>query len=307
MPAELRRVGGLLWWSGRDCQAGSLSLASGAVRMFSGMHCRLWPSPDGRRALALSGDPAFLFVERSLAVLSTTGRRVGTIRHPSGYLAAPPAWSPDGSSIALCVVRDDGPAVIVAHGGERHTIRRACYPSWSGQGRLVVAGSRARTVRVGSRTVLAAKTIRRLLESRSAGVRALAARGRSVLASIVAPSDYAYEPNAAALALVGPGQAPTTISLPSGRSPVAVSLVPDEHALWYWDSLRDQAIALSIPDGHRVGPRDADWLAWSPDGHFVAAATRSGLAVSTWPGGERMALFPLLAHDVVWTRAPASG
>src|SRR5919197_488525 len=154
---------------------------------------------------------------------------------------------------------------------------------------MVVSGTRSGgpAIRPGPARVVWSSPARGPVHSGSARARSLQRR-RSAASSRAARPACAPWLLAAAACLQASSHPATT---PTNRT--------RRRALWYWDSLRDQAIALSIPDGHRVGPRDADWLAWSPDGHFVAAATRSGLAVSTWPGGERMALFPLLAHDVV--------
>jgi hypothetical protein len=92
--------------------------------------------------------------------------------------------------------------------------------------------------------------------------------------------------------------------LPPDRLPTAIGLAPDGSAFWYFDAARSTAVLVRLPGGQRPEPFDAHWLSWSPDGRYLAAATGRGIVLSRWPDGEEIAVLPVQALDVTWTRAP---
>jgi hypothetical protein len=63
-------------------------------------------------------------------------------------------------------------------------------------------------------------------------------------------------------------------------------------------------VLVRLPGGRQIEPFGARWFSWSPDGRYLAAATRDGIALSRWPGGEEVAVLPVEASDVTWTRSP---
>jgi hypothetical protein len=138
------------------------------------------------------------------------------------------------------------------------------------------------------------------------GVSALAASGERLAGAFVAATGKRLLPEAASVAVITlAGEVEFSAVLPSDRLPTAIGLAPDGSALWYFDAAGSRAVLLALPGGRQLQPFGARWFSWSPDGRYLAAATAEGIVVSRWPDGEEVAVLPVQAGDVTWTRSPS--
>jgi hypothetical protein len=129
--------------------------------------------------------------------------------------------------------------------------------------------------------------------------------GDRLAAAFVAVTGKQLLPEAAAVAVVTTaGEIVFSAPLPPDRLPTAIGLAPDGSGLWYFDAARSAAVLLQLPGGRQREPIGARWFSWSPDGRYLAAATRDGIVLSRWPDGDDVAVLPVRASDVTWTRAP---
>jgi hypothetical protein len=308
LPAELRQAGGIIWWSDTACQVGSVALSSGTVERIPQEHCRLWPAPDGRIAATVTKRRAEVLEGRGIRLF--TAEAAPVISHTPGFLSSEIAWNADGAAFAVCIGTRKGTVVdIVTPGAGTSTLADACVPAWLPDGRLAVMRSRPVSIEVGGKRVLGPRAFDALLptapEDATRAVSALAAGGGRLAAALVATTRERLLPEAAALAVMTEaGEIGFSAVLPQDRLPTAIGLSPDGSALWYFDAARSNAVLLRLPGGQRPAPFDARWLSWSPDGRYLAAATGRGIVLSRWPGGEEVAVLPVQASDVTWTRSP---
>jgi hypothetical protein len=309
LPAELRDEGGVVWWSSTDCDAAALTLSSGAVTRLGPERCRIWPSPAGTAALAVTARRSAALEGRGLDYVTLDGEsRVAF--HTPGFIGSEVAWSPDGRRAALCLGTRDGTVVDVyrAVPAYRHRVVGACAPAWLGDGRLAVSFAGPVSIEVDGRTVLGANEARQLLPSvgrrERRAITALAGSGDRLVAGLVVASDVRLLPSSAALVVLGPGGIEYQALLSEDVLPTTVGLAPDGSALWYYDAGKARAVIVSIPGGRRVPIFDARWVAWSPDGSQVATATEEGIVLRRWPDGQELARIPVDAADVSWSRGP---
>ena len=112
-------------------------------------------------------------------------------------------------------------------------------------------------------------------------------------------------PSSAAVAVVAAdGDIRFSAHLPADVLPAAVGLSPRGDALWYFDAADGNAHIVAIPGGREQPPYGARWVAWSPDGAYVALARERSLSIVTWPDGIEVEKIPVAANTVAWTRAP---
>ena len=310
LPGELREEGGVLWWSDAQCRAGSLELASGVVASFPAAHCRLWPAPDGSVAVALSARRSDALEGRGLVLArDRRGEDEVVLGHSPGFLGSELSWNPFGSTFAVCFETRRGAVVdVIAPGQTIGTLEGACSPAWLSDGRLAVARSRPLSIEVDRRVVLDRTQAAELLPSIPRGatraVSALGAGDGRVVAGLVAVSGKRLLPYTASLVvLTDSGEIEFTAQLSPDTLPAAVGLSPDGQALWYFDAGERTAAIIAVPGGSRLLPFGARWLAWSPDGRYLAAATGEGIVISSWPDGDRVAEVPVVANDVSWSRS----
>ena len=311
LPGVLREEGGVLWWSDAQCRAGSLELASGVVVSFPAAHCRLWPAPDGSVAVALSARRSDALEGRGLVLArDRRGEDEVVLGHSPGFLGSELSWNPFGSTFAVCFETRRGAVVdVIAPGQTIGTLEGACSPAWLSDGRLAVARSSPLSIEVDGRVVLDRKEVAELLPSVPRGatraVSALGAGDGRVVAGLVAVSGKRLLPYTASLViLTDSGEIEFTAQLSPDTLPAAVGLSPDGRALWYFDGGERTAVIIAVPGGSRLLPFGARWVAWSPDGRYLAAATGEGIVISSWPDGDRVAEVPVVANDVSWSRSP---
>jgi hypothetical protein len=311
LPAELRDEGGVMWWSSTGCDAGGLTLSSGAVTRIRGEHCRIWPSPTGAAALTVTARRSAALEGRGLSYVTLDGNR-RVVFHTQGFIGSEVAWSADGAQAALCVGTRDGTVVDVYRSvpGERDSIPGPCAPAWLGDGRLAVSRAGPVSIEIDGRAILGPDEARELLPSvgrrERRAISALAASGERLVVGLVAASDVRLLPSSAAVAVLrSDGQIEFAAHLQEDVLPAAVGLAPDASALWYYDAGQGNAVIVSIPGGARAAIFDASrWVAWSPDGSYLAAATEEGIVVRRWPEGQELARIPVEAADVSWTPTP---
>lgn len=311
LPAELRDAGGVLWWSSVDCRAGALALSSGVVTRIPGERCRIWPSPDGAAAVTVTARRAAALEGRGLEYVTLDGERA-VLRHTPGFIGSEVAWSDDGAVAAVCIGTRRGTVVDVFRAGAARPERLAnrCVPAFLADGRLATSAAAPAAVEVAGRTVADAAVLARLLPTRPRGFRravsALSARGATLVAGLVAVKERRPLPASSSVAVVGAdGRVAFTHPLyPAETLPAAVGLSPNGDALWYRDAGTGQAIVVAVPGGRRLSFFLARWIAWSPAGDYVAAATAGGISLRRWPSGVEVALVPVDAADVSWTHAP---
>lgn len=301
--ALLGQAPGRLWWSvNRSCELGVMRLETLALRRPSGEHCRVWPSPSGRLAVATLGDPAFLLVDRRLSVLRPGGPSLPDVQHPVGYLNAPVAWSPDEQTLAICLRTAGGLAVARVRLSPRHLslVAGRCDPSWLADGRLVTDDGPH--VLVAGRAVADA---RRLLGRPDAVVTATATGGGRIVAALAAGQRTGVVAGPGQLVVLrSGGRVVERVPLPTGATAAEVGVAPDGSAAWWYDAATRVARVLVLDDAARplasAAPPSARWYAWSPDGRFIAAATGRGIVVAE---GRRSALLPgVVVHDLAWSR-----
>jgi hypothetical protein len=309
LPGKIREEGGTLWWSSTDCRAATLDLSAGAVRRIEGEHCRVWPAPDGTKGVALTAKRADALEGKGLVLVG--GAEAGRlVRHDEGFLVSDVVWDAEGTQFAVCFGTRDGVVVDVFSGAQqRGRVPGQCFPAWLPDGRLVTAGSDPAAVTVDGVPLLAGPEIERLLpdvpkrSSRVVSALAAAPEG-TVAAALVVTSKAQLLPSSAALVVLSPdGEPAFTARLPPRRLPSVLGLAPDARGLWYYDTGEGRATVLSIPGGKRFPVFDARWIAWSPSGDYVAAATDEGIVLRTWPDGDRVGVIPVSATDVWWTRS----
>jgi hypothetical protein len=310
VPGKLRDAGGTLWWSGVDCRSGSLELSSGAVARVSGEHCRIWPSPDGHAQVALASRRADALEGRGLVYLVPAEGEERIVSHTRGVIGSEVAWSPDGSGFAVCLATREGTVVDVRHSlpGGRGTLAGTCFPAWLADGRLALAAGDPVEIRAGDDVLLGADELKEIFPSvpkdGHRAVSALAGQGDRLVAALAVVSPTRFVPAASAVAVLGPGGIEFEAKLTPGRVlPAAVGLSPPGDALWYLDAAEGQVAILTVPGGRRVlALLEARWLAWSPDGAYLAAAGERGITILEWPSGEELAVVPVDATAVAWTR-----
>jgi hypothetical protein len=299
--ALLRSASGTLWWSSdNSCRIGLLRPRGLVVRQLPGEHCRVWPSPSGRLAVATVGTPAYLLVNRRLSVLRRVGAPLPDVQHPVGYLDAPVAWSPGERALAVCLQTDRGVALARITLAPRATrlVPHRCDPAWLPDGRLVVADG-ARLL-VGGRQVLDARVA---LGRADAAVMAVADGGGLIVASVASEAaDGVVQPPGLLVVLRPDGRQVLRRPLPATAWAAEVGVAPDGSAVWWFDAQANDA-HLEPLRGARLpadAPTTARWYAWSPRGRFVAAATASGIVVAG-PGGRSALLPGIVVHDLAWT------
>lgn len=306
LPGDVREAGGLLWWVDRECRLARLAPASGAVEELAGEHCRVWPSPDGTRAVAVATRRSDALEGRGLVELP--GGNV--IEHTPGFLASEVAWAPHGLAFAVCFDTGEERVIEVNPSAGAVPLAGACQPAWLPDGRLAYARESGTAVAVYREELISPEALAALLpslpeESRPV-VTALGSGGGLVAVAVAAVTERSALPLAAAVALFSPqGELAAAQQLAPGVLPTAVGVAPDGSAFWYFDAGRGRAVLADPRSGQALAPFGARWLAWAPGGGLVAASTERGIVVARWPGGEDVALVEVEADVVVWTEAPA--
>lgn len=309
LPGELREEGGILWWSDEGCTAGSVELASGAVAALPDEHCRLWPAPDGSRAIALAANRADGLEGRGLVLLEGRAGEGRVLRHEPGFLASELSWAPDSLAFAGCFAAAEGAVLDVRplDGAGLHGAG-LCFPAWVDEG-LAAAKLNPLSIELGGETVLGPEAIAELLPDVPEGARrevsALGGGSDRLAVSLVVLSEKQVFPSAGVLAVLSEdGSLGRPVDLPERALPTAIAVAPGGDALWYLDAAEGRVRVVLLPGGEPVSsfPR-ARLAAWSPSGRYVAAATDEGIAVLAWPGLSPVTVVPVVANDVSWTRS----
>jgi hypothetical protein len=129
-------LAGTLWYADADCHLRRIDLATGGDRLVtpSAGHCRFWLSPD-RRYMAMHVGKPFT-PPRDLELLELATGRITTPLDRPDVAFAPPAWSPDSQSLAVCDGSNGPPAIRVYHlatGRVTTPATAACFPAYIGR------------------------------------------------------------------------------------------------------------------------------------------------------------------------------
>ena len=84
-------------------------------------------------------------------------------------------------------------------------------------------------------------------------------------------------------------------------------MAPDGRSLWYLNATSGSAAILEIPGGRRSETYRASWLAWSPDGNYLAKVVREGIEIVSLRTGRLIATLDVPASIVSWTERPGVG
>jgi len=127
---------GTLWYADADCRLHRMDLATGGDRLVttSAGHCRFWLSPDRRYVAMHVGRP--FTPPRDLELLQLATGRITTPLDRPDVAFAPPAWSPDSQSLAICDGSNGPPAIRVYHlatGRVTTPATAACFPAYVGR------------------------------------------------------------------------------------------------------------------------------------------------------------------------------
>jgi hypothetical protein len=316
---DLRREGGVLWWSDERCRAEAVDVSSGTVTSLPGEHCRIWPSPSGSAVVATAASRSDALDGRGLVLFGYPGAdadRVlpagSVVEHEPGVIASDVAWATDGQAMHVCVATREGTVVdtIALADGASAVSSDECFPAVLEDGRLAtVVGPLG--VTVGGHRLLGREDARVLLPSTGNGgrrvVTAVGGGDDELVVGLAAVSDTRLLPFSASVAVLAEGgAAPFFALLQPGALPAAVGLAPRGDALWFFDAGSGTAAIRDIPGGRQLPPLGARWLAWSPSGDFLAAATERSIRIYTWPDAVEVERIPVAANVVAWTRAPSA-
>ncbi len=318
LAGELREAGGVIWWSDVSCEAGALGLSSGTVSRIPAEHCRIWPAPSGSlvvttatsRSDALDGRGLVQFSYPAPEGARSLGGRI-VLTHEPGVIAGELAWPPNEELAFACIATQEG-TVVARVGGDPPSggleERDACLPAVLPDGRYVSVHPPASIVLDG-RPLLSDADLELLLPNlpRRADrvISALGAGDGEIVVGLAVVSQRRLLPSSAAVAVVSAGgDIRFSAHLPTDVLPAAVGLSPRGDALWYFDAADGNAHIVAIPGGREQPPYGARWVAWSPDGAYVALARERSLRIVTWPDGIEVEQIPVAANTVAWTRAP---
>jgi hypothetical protein len=319
LPGDLREAGGILWWSDVQCKSAALELSSGKITRIPAQHCRVWPSPSGSKVIATAASRSDALEGKGLVEFRFPAPQGAqaleapvVLPHPPGVIASEVVWPADEQAGVTCVATQQGTVVagvardaraVAPYAGED-----ACFPALLADGRLASAVGAASIV-VDGAPILSDADLERLLPSvpRRAhrAVSALGGGEHELVAGLVIVSKRRLLPSSGVLAVItDAGEVRFSASLPEDVLPAAVGLSPDGKALWYFDASNATAHVRAIPGGREVLSYGARWVAWSPDGSYVALARDRSIAILTWPDGIEVQRIPVAASSVFWTLAP---
>jgi hypothetical protein len=317
LPSDLRHEGGLVWWAGGNCQASVLDLSSGLVVDTPPGACDLWPSPDGARAIASAApnEAGGLSAVTPFAYPPPEGTTVltgGDIVEDALPLLTPSAWHPGSDRVAVCAPRGDGIFVDVLdlEDGTRDSVTNIgsggitgfCQASFLADGRLAVVRDGVR-IELDGREIFGVRDATRLLPDASPAITALGAGG-----DLLAVGLRSDQPAAAAIAAITPdGAVEFSARLRPDTYPAVAGVAPDGRSLWYLNATSGNAAILEIPGGRRSEIYRAGWLAWSPDGDYLATVVREGIEIISLRTGRLLTTLDVPANVVSWTERPEDG
>ncbi len=293
----LRSARGTIWWVDAGCRVELVRLPSGArVRGGTG-HCRLWPAPSGRVALATAGTStaALLARDGARSILTSVFPRRTT-------LESSPTWAPDSSALAFCATRGAQPEVMrlqVSPTRYERPLRHRCAATWTRGSRLITSDGH-HVYGQGQRLI--DRTLPLLVHGsrRSVEVTAMA---ESPAGLVLALSDRAV-PNRTMLVTVHPNGNVARIDLVPRGTVDAIGVSPDGAwlSIGYQITGATRIVAMDAAKPPPAVPALSRGLAFSPDGRFVAVALPGALRVVNLVTGDFVTLPHVDPSSVSWTR-----
>lgn len=267
--------------------------------------CRLWSAPSGEWAVAArkdvqTGAANDLWLVRLDGDEPAMERRLGLAR-------SQPTWSHDGALVAWCGL--DGQTIVARVSSPERRLVPGCFPLFQADGSIVTRTSE-RDILVDGRFLADADPI---LGERLIGQGA----GRDGFALAVQEPLHGLEA-ATKLELWTRGGRERTVRLPVLYGPaggffglrIEISPSGEEAAFIAPESLAvgrtdDLAALVDLAGGRLSDPVTAPsfaGMAWSPDGTWLALATRESVLVFGTPRVDPVYLLPVTAGAVAWVR-----
>jgi hypothetical protein len=293
---------GTLWYADGDCRLHRIDLATGRDQLVtrSAGHCRFWISPDRRYVAMHVGRP--FTPPRDLELLQLATGRITTPLDRPDVAFAPPAWSPDSRTLAICDGSNGPPAIRVYHlatGRVTTPATAACFPAYVGR-RLAFRDLNSITY-LGGRLVADSGTLTRLLRRGVYQEPAPVGAG-GVLAISATTVTPAGGPPPITTVVLFEGSGKVTLRWDTGVIADTVSLLADAHVI---AASRRAGMILDDVDTGEV-------LASAAGRPIVAAATAPGnprltalsdghrIVFSTMSGQARWAI-PVRTAFLQWT------
>lgn len=304
--AMLRSAGGRIWWSDRGCRLHVEVLATGHVGVVPGLHCRIWPSPDGQVVVATTGQPSSLLVNRELSIISGTAlRQIAVLHHRLGYLDSPVSWAPDGASFEFCVRTPTGFAVLRDVKPWRHADRpRAgeCNPA-DGEGGPDLASVIPGDVTLAGKPLGWTGRLARAngVPPKKLRITALAVHGPQVALGLATQGRFGIVGTPAQFVVLEGGQVRFTEPVIGSGTVSEVGFSPNGAAVWYESAPSDQIELAGEGGMSEKIPTTARRYAWSTDSVFVAVAELTSIEVFNWHTGQEATIPGVSAHDLAWT------
>jgi hypothetical protein len=295
---------GALWWVDTRCRTGKVLFSEGRVARGGGDYCNVWPSPNGRFALATETDPDAPSIPGRLVVLDRTlGRRALTpIR--GDEVRPPVTWSVSGTSAAVCVDRLDGELETVMVDGDgviRSSLRGRCNPLWD-EGGIFATTSRDRLFmhdEVFIRRELAASVGAHEGEY---GIPAMAAAQTMMLVSVAHVSGTDVHGPGAVVLFDRASSTTTAVDVTHGGYASELGIAPDGHAFWYRGGTTGDVTMVRngglMPSS---GPLVARAYSWSPSGRLLAVALNGRIEIYDLPSGRHVTIDDVDPARVSWT------
>jgi hypothetical protein len=309
----LRPARGTLWWVDRNCRVEVVRLPSGR-RVGAGGLCHLWPAPSGRLALAGQADSQASGRPGNLELLGGDLHSLGPFAVRSDAVQPGVSWASNSLEAAACIRRGQQRAVVAMRfsaniGISVHDqpsgrpITGRCQPAFTADGRLVT--SDGRNVYADVERLPIGRMLPRLV-----GVGQLDVQVTAVAA---APGGLVLAVHRRVPAGVeGPN---TLVSIHSDGSVIrfdraadgliaAIGVSPDGFwlSVQYANSGATRLVSLAGARRPAAIPTVTRGLAWSPDGHFVAAALPNELRIVDLRTGRSTSITDIDPISVSWTR-----
>ena len=300
-PLAAGQLAGRLLYADTDCRVVQVDLATlrSETLTRSGGHCRFWPSPDGRWLAMHIGRP---FVPPlPLEVLDLRTGRITRPLHRPDYAVAPPAWSADSRTLAVCDARNPGERLVqvdVASGRVSPVRSDACFPAYAA-GRLAyreIGGA----VDLDGRVLTGAGTLTRLLGFAVDQIPGITGQGQILAVPTTRVTVPGAEPPLTTVVLYDGSDRRVTQVWPSGVIAQEVSVLDDGRIV---TARADDRLVVRTLSGRRLslaGDLPIVAAAASPGGDTLALATPGRLILADSTTGQARYSLPIATTWVAW-------
>lgn len=300
-PLSAGTLSGTLYYADTDCRVVRVELAtmSSETLTRSRGHCRFWPSPDGRWLAMHIGRPFVPPVP--LELLDLRSGHITRPLHRPDFAVAPPAWSPDSRTLAVCDARNSGERLLalnVQSGRVRLVRRDACFPAYAA-GRLAYR-ELGGDVDLDGRVLTGAGTLTRLLGFAVDQIPGITGQGQILAVPTTRVTVPGAEPPLTTVVLYDGSDRRVTQVWPSGVIAQEVSLLDDGRIV---TARADDRLVVRTLSGRRLslaGDLPIVAAAASPDGDTLALATPGRLILADSTTGQARYSLPIATTWVAW-------